>query len=113
MAEIKVGDEVRIFDVNGRRMGQPEDGWPGNVVKVGRKLADIEYGGRTRTFRIDEGRSNDNYGHQFFKTLEQVSLDERFDRATDSLERCGIELIRGHRLTLEQIEALADFARKL
>ena len=39
MADIKVGDEVLVFDVNGRRMGQPEGGWPGEVTKVGRRLA--------------------------------------------------------------------------
>lgn len=113
MTGIKVGEEVRVYDRSGRRMGQPDGGWPGTVVKVGRKYITIDYGPKVEPFGFDGKRANDPMGARRFKTMAQVSLDERLARATDALEGRGIELVRGHSLTLEQVEALADFARKL
>jgi preprotein translocase subunit YajC len=113
MSALKVGDEVRVFDVNGRRMGQPEGGWSGKIVKVGRTLVTIEYSHKTKTFRMDRRTVNDNYGHQYFKTLGEVADDQRLKRATAAIEERGVELVRGHRLTLDQIERLADFVRRL
>lgn len=113
MPNIKIGDEVRVFDTNGSRMGQPDGGWHGVVVKIGRKYATIDYGRRTDQFELDGRRANDPRGARRFKTLDQVAEDERLRRAIETVEERGIELVRGHRLTLEQIEALAAFVRKL
>lgn len=37
---------------------------PGTVARVGRKLADITYNGRTETFRMIDRRRHDGYGEQ-------------------------------------------------
>lgn len=111
MTTLQVGDEVRVFDVNGSRRGQPEGGYVGHIVKVGRTLAHIEYKGWTETFRLDNGRRNDNYGHQWFKTLEQAALDERRSVAEAVLRNVGVELSHRRSFTLEQIEALAEVAK--
>lgn len=112
MPDIKVGDEVRVFDVNGSRMGQPQGGWHGSVVKVGRKLVDIKYGGRIQKFRIDDRRSNDSYGHQSFKTPAEVTEDERREHAVEALNAQHIQVTPQCRLTVDQLEALADVVRK-
>lgn len=110
-AELKVGQEVRVFDQNGRRMGQPDGGWPGVVTKVGRKLVAIEYSNRSAQFRLDTQVINDGYGHRYFETPEQVIRHQRLGRALKALHDHQIMLGRGHRLTVEQIEALAEVAR--
>lgn len=109
--ELKVGQEVRVFDRNGRRMGQPDGGWPGKVTKIGRSLVTIEYLGISDTFRMDTHVINDHYGHRYFKTLGEVAEDDRRRRALATLKEHQIELGFGHSLTLEQIEALAKVAR--
>jgi len=107
--ELTFRQEVRVFDVNGKRMGQPEGGWRGEVVKVGRKLVHIEYGERLQAdaFRIDDGRKNDNYGHRYFLTLDQVALRDREHSARTVLREHRISVDFGADITLEQLEALA------
>lgn len=109
--QVKQGDEVRIFDQNGARIGQPEGGWPGTVVKIGRSLVTIEYRGKQDPFRLDTRVINDRYGHRWFKTLEQAAEDERLRVALATLKAHSIRLDSGHGLTVEQIEALAEVAR--
>lgn len=109
--ELRAGDEVRVFDQNDGRMGQPEGGWPGVVTNIGRKLIRIEYRNKVDAFRLDTGRINDNYGHRWFKTMEQVAESKRRSSAMAVLNAHKISLDFGHRLTLEQIEALAELAR--
>lgn len=110
MSTVKPGDEVRVFDVNGSRMGQPKEGWRGVVVKVGRKLVTIGYGKRTGVFRLDDQKINDRYGNRWFATLEQAEQKARRERAINVLRSHGINLDVGHKLTLEQIEQLASVA---
>lgn len=108
----KVGDTVKVFDVNGKRRGQPEGGWDGKVLKVGRKLVTIEYpGGRWggRQFRLEDGRANDTYGsHTLFLTLPEVALRQRRQDAIASLRRHGVEIERCCNLTAHQSEVLAE-----
>lgn len=111
MGDIKLGDEVRVFDVNGSRMGQPEDGWPGKVVRVGRKLVDITYGGRVQTFTIADRLSSDRYNHQYFQTPEEAALDARRDEALKTLRDRRVSLGHGKTFTVEQIEQLAALVR--
>jgi hypothetical protein len=113
MPDLKVGDEVRVFDTNGRRSGQPEGGWLGTVIKIGRKYVTIDYGRKAESFEFGGRRANDPYGHRHFKTLDQVTLDDRRQRAKAVLSDHKIRLDMGHQLALDQIEALADFVRKL
>ena len=119
MAEnVTAGDEVRVFDVNGRRMGQPEGGWPGTVVKVTPSRAYIVYAGiygiRAREtgepFALEDGCKIDRMRHRRFKTLEQADRDQRMAAARLLLRLHGIVLDLRHALSLEQAEALAEVA---
>jgi hypothetical protein len=111
MTPVKAGDEVRVFDVNGKRVGQPESGWPGTVVKVGRTLAHVAYGARTETFRISDGTRNDAYEHRYFLTMADARRETRRAAADAVLRERKIQLDYGNLLTIEQIEALAEVAR--
>jgi hypothetical protein len=109
MSEIKVGDEVRVFD---RTRGRHIVERPGEVVKVGRTLLTIAYGGnkpypREAKFRMDTGRINDNYGGVWFKTPEQTAAEECAERATKVLREAGLEIRPGHRPADVLLEALA------
>lgn len=102
-----VGDEVRVFDVNGRRKGQPEGGWPGTVIKVGRQLVTIQFDTKTQQFRIDTRAANDGYEHQSFKTPDEARLNQRRDVALRVLRARGVRLASDHDLTTVEVEALA------
>jgi hypothetical protein len=111
MEKFEVGQKVKVFDVNGRRRGQPKGGWEGEIVKVGRKLVTITYPGhyRPKAFRIDDQMANDEYRHQSFSTLEQAEQTERRQRAMDTLNGIGLDRsYDGEKLTLEQLEALVN-----
>jgi hypothetical protein len=111
----EVGDEVRVFDVNGKRVGQPEGGWAGEVVKAGPKLIHVRYGGAhpgsTDTFRRETGARNDAYEHRYVMTLDEVERAERGKAAMAVLRERRISLGHGHRLTLAQAEALAEVVK--
>jgi hypothetical protein len=105
--DIKVGDEVRVFD--GWHARQDRTSAPGKVVKVGRTLVRIKYKGREDAFRIDTGIINESGGGAEFMTLAQVERDERRTIAMFVLNAHRIEIKTGYdrSFTLEQIEALA------
>lgn len=107
--KLEVGEQVRIFDVNGKRLGQPVEGWPGEIVKVGRKLAHIHYNGGVRTFDIETRQRNDDFHHQRFETSE----DRQRSASVDFLCLQGITVAYGRRsnFTNAQIEALAALVR--
>ena len=88
--EVKVGDTLRVFDVNGRRRGEPNDGCEGLVVKAGPKLLHVTYNGHTLAFRRETGATNDNYGHQYLRTAEQVADDMARDEAWAILRTHGL-----------------------
>lgn len=114
MITLTVGQEVRVFDVNGKRNGMPEDGYPGRVVRVGRRLVTIsqDAGDPGRVFRLEDGRANDSRGHQWFLTLPQVDEMLRYRAAKGILRARGVELSPAHSFTLDQVEALAGVAKK-
>lgn len=107
---VKVGDPVKVFDVNGSRRGQPLGGYDGEVKKVGRTLVTIHWGYSTEVFRLDTGRSNDAYGHQQFKTLARVALDARRTKALSAIKEFGLEPARlgANKTPLHQLETLAE-----
>lgn len=88
-SKVSVGDEVRVFDVNGHRRGQPDGGYVGTVVKVGRKLVEIKYGYCQAQFRIETGGVNDGYGHQYFLTINETEEQEIRRDALKRLEALG------------------------
>lgn len=111
--KLQVGDEVCVFDVNGNRMGQPDGGWIGKVVKVGRTLVYIEYGARTDKFEIDTGKRPDSYRHRSFKTVQQAADDQLRQAAETSLSDLGviIEWRVRSQLSADQMEAIAGLVR--
>jgi hypothetical protein len=102
MLDVKVGDEVVVFDANGPRRGRL-----GVVASVGRKYFTI---GREQ-FRLDDGRINDGYGHRWVKTLSEAAEIARREAATKALRESGIDLRLGYRHTVEQLEALAEVVK--
>ena len=113
MADIKVGDEVRVFYGDGReRRNRPDDGYPGEVVKVGRTLATIRYQGHEAQFRLDTGRLNDRYGNTAsFLTPAQVEVGNRKKAALALLKEAGFEVRLGRHPSGELIEALAEIVK--
>jgi hypothetical protein len=114
-ARVQAEDEVRVFDRNGTRVGQPEGGWPGRIVKVGRTRAHITYKGvpwrqeeTGESFSLEDGHNRD--GFRWFCTLAEVEHDERMEAAKVTLRKHGIVFDFGARLTLDQVEALAKVA---
>jgi len=84
------GDDVLVF----KRLNRGVKREPGTIVKVGRILVTIEYGGSYKTadqFRINTQRINDKYGHRWFKTPEQVAEDNRRTAAWNIINECGLE----------------------
>jgi len=117
MTALEVGQSVRVFDVNGARVGQPEGGWPGEVVRVGRKLVYITFARAAwnkresgEAFRLDDGQINDNHGNRYFLTVEEADYRLRRETAVTALREVGIHVQTYSRLSLEQIEALAAVA---
>ena len=111
MTTIKAGDEVRVFET--WRRGQPEDGWAGEVVKVGSKLVAINYRGSDVAFRLDTGHLNSKqYGSgTYFMTPGEVESLRRQSAALVVLRDAGFEVRTGHRPSAELIEALAEVAK--
>jgi len=127
MTDLKPGDEVRVFD-RSRYHPSPEGGYAGTVRKVGRKYAtaayevtDTDWNGKPRTstrtveFDMSDGteRNGRSRWHLQVRTPAQAEQDKRREIALAVLKDQGIEFRTGRerRLTLEQIEALAEVAR--
>ena len=110
MKEIREGDEVRIFEHRA-----PEGGWAGKVTKVARKYATVEYEQATTEFDMGTGiergyKGNNSTYATRVKTLAEVALDQRRSTASQTLFRAGVSVNYPHRLSLEQLEALAEVA---
>lgn len=101
-----VGQEVRVFDVNGRRPGEPSGGWLGEVVKVGRALFHVRYRNQVEAFRLETGRRNDIYSHRYVKSLDQVNRSIRAEYARETLRLYGFDL-RNPSPSLDKLEAVA------
>ena len=105
LADLKVGDRVQVFDVNRRPL---RDGFDGTVVKVGRTLITVRYGhGYTKVFRLDSGRANDAFGHQWIETPAQMAEDARRDELVQRLRDSGLEVRMGRQLPTQTLEAVA------
>ena len=118
LQNLKVGDEVRVLDTNGRRVGQPDGGWIGRVEKVGRTLATVSYPGcrpaEGEKFSMTDGyKPNDAYRHRHIHTVEEIALSDRRSVAIGVLREHNIELKlgRANSVTLEQLEALAEVVK--
>lgn len=106
--DIYVGMKVKVFDVNSRRTGQPDSGWDGVVTAVRRTKCDIDYGDpRQYTFDIERQRIEDDYGHRYFKTLEQADHDERYSAAKEVIYASGLGKGDLTQIPLVKLEAIA------
>lgn len=107
--DLKPGDPVKVFDVNGRRYGQPEDGVDGEVVKVGRKLITVKHSRwNTQVFRLENGIANDNYGHQWIRTLEEAADLIRRAELRQSMRKLGLEIKIGRSFSTDTMEKLVQ-----
>lgn len=108
--ELEVGDRVQVF--TSYRRGQPKDGYDGTVMKVGRVLIQVQYGGSTSwtPFRMDTGIINDNYGQVRIKTPEQVKEDNEYRDLSERLRKGGLreEAIGRSRLSAETLRAVVE-----
>lgn len=102
---------MRIFDVNGSRLGQPAGGWPATVVKVGTKLVTLRRVGRSwrdEVFRIEEQTKNNDWGHESFLTLAQVAEKSERTRAVETMRAHGITIhSSGGSIPTEKLVAVA------
>ena len=99
MADIKIGDEVRLF-AYGTRAGRnlPEGGGRGTVTKVGRKYATATFEGAAReiSFDMETGSERGDYRTYYVRTPAQVEAEQRRDAAVVLLKEAGFELRLGH-----------------
>jgi len=121
---LKIGDEVLIL-CRMRYPESPEENYRGAVTKVGRKYATVTYEKTRRDWRGNEVRdhctiefdmetgnergSTSHYG-SYVRTFEQFELDQRRKAAEKILFTAGVSIDYSQRVTLEQIEALAEVA---
>lgn len=108
MAEIEVGDEVRVYAPS-----HSASGVSAKVLKIGRTLVHIQQGSRVETYHRDTQRLN---GRQvgagtYFRTIEQVQASDRSANALRALSECGLSINTGCKFTTDQVEALVNLVR--
>jgi hypothetical protein len=108
--DLKVGDRVQVFENCGRRSGQPEGGWDGEVIKAGRKLLTVKWGRGEEVFRLDTGQYNSKSYPHFYrvKTVEQAAADLRRQGLLNKLNEMGLEIRFHHKseFTTDKLEAV-------
>lgn len=109
---LRQGDEVRVFDVNGRVMGQPEGGWVRRVQKVGRSLVHVESvaGRGSDSYRIKDGRANDRWEHRHIETLEQYEKRAKAEAVRAVLWSVGLDSHRS-KLSEGHLQAIAELVQ--
>lgn len=101
----EVGQKVVVFDGSAGRKRQ----YDGKITKVARTLVTVAYHGTEGQFDMDTGYARTkNYSMRtYFRTPEQVAEHERLTAAMEVLKtKYHIELGMGHRITVEQAEAI-------
>ena len=115
MADIKVGDEVRVFDSTywAGKSGMPPGGWVGEVIKITPKQVHVKYGeiGRVDIFKREGQRIAYGDIGRRFRTLQQAADDERRATAMHILREHRIKLEDPPSFTLDQIESLAEVVK--
>ena len=108
-ADIKVGDEVRLFAYSTRDSRDiPEGGCRGTVTNAARKYATATFPGFAEvSFDMQTGREHGGYGRYYVRTPEQVEAEARKDAALALLKEAGFEVRLGKHPSAALIEALA------
>ena len=107
MSKYEVGQQVWVYDVNRTEgsLGRPPE--PATVVKVGRRLVTVAISGSyQKTFRIENGVANDQYGHQWIRTDDERAARERHAELVAALRAHRVVLDFGCRLTVDDLERL-------
>lgn len=88
MTEYYVGQEVLIRSVN-QRGSEPEKA---TVTKVGRKLVTVrnQYNW-FEVYRMDTGKRNDNYGHEWLQTPEAYADEQHRTELWGQLRELGLK----------------------
>lgn len=116
LKNVKVGDTLLLFPSHRSRQG----GVLVEVVKVGRTLVYVDTPNARHprrnpdAYRMDTGCRNDEYGHSYVMTHEQVAEQERRTAALAEVKALGLEPVSftaGYRLTSEQLLAVAEALR--
>lgn len=115
LKDVKVGDRVLLVGstpFSEKRKRAPEER---EVVKVGRTLLHVDTPDASypspSTYRIENGRANDGYGHSSICTRDEYEHEQRQAEAAEEMHRLGVEVRLGRRLTLEQTEAVVAALR--
>lgn len=112
LKKIAKGDTVKVYDTTGMHAGQPDGGWDGTVIHVGRKLVRIDYPGwpadrQPQSFDIERQVSCDDE-RRSFKTLAQAERDDRENAALAFLREHGLGPLReGTWPTMDILEGAA------
>lgn len=112
MLNVKIGDEVIVHET-----GRGGRSWSATVTEVRRKLFTIKCDASwlNGDYRLDTGKLNGGstvgYGPTYVLTVEEEDRRQRQVDALAMLSKHRINLDYGHKLTLEQVEALAEVAR--
>lgn len=105
LSDVKKGDTVIVHFTNWRR--QPVEG---AVEKAGPKLLHVRYENAVETFRRENGRKNDGYGHIWINTPEQEDNNRRRSAAFKTINDHGLYFrLSDDDWSLARLEALADF----
>jgi hypothetical protein len=111
MTTLKPGDEVRVLGPARRYRDMPEGGYPGTVVKAGRRYATAEAERLgSVTFDMETGLERGGGFDLRVKTPERVAADYRADQACKVLYQAGFEIRVGRHPSGELLEALAAVA---
>lgn len=108
--ELAEGQEVRVYGT--KRV--PSESVPGWVRRVGRTLVEVEYAGHhcPEKFYINSQlRTGKTYGVGYwFKTMDQVALQDREGRALETLRQYGLGPLGwgGPKASLDVLEAAAE-----
>lgn len=100
LRDLKVGDVVRVTDVN-RRGAESL-----TVTKIGTKLLHVGEGWSRESFHLDDGRANDRMGHRRALTEEQFAYRKSVASAEQRLRDFG--LMRSFSSISDDMVILAD-----
>jgi hypothetical protein len=99
LSGVRVGDELLLIESYNRYRPEPR---VVAVEKVGRKLIHAD----RRTYRIEDGSRNDNYGHTSLRTREQHAEIQEEQRLREGLRGHGITFGLGNAPSIPRLRAL-------
>jgi hypothetical protein len=110
---VKVGDTLLLVQRYGGAREKQQVPQEVTVVKVGTKLLHIplterDPDGKTLTYRIEDGRRNDNYGHTELWTREAYEAEKSRESVEAALKAHGVEAWRNGPKPIAVLEALLD-----